>query len=119
MSAAIGYVRIEGKLHIDRTCAARPSADGIVECEKCALAWSATDKPPPCEPITYTRLVDVVMNEAFRIECTQRALMAAGLRERPNAAELRRAAELRAVAKLIGKYQDEHTRPAHEQEPGS
>lgn len=84
-------------------CQAAPFEGGVWECGRCALAWHEDDRRPPCSPVTYTRLEAAAIEEATKIEQSQRALVAAGLRVRPHQPALKRAMELRAIARLVEK----------------
>lgn len=75
--------------------------DGAMVCERCCLAWDVDDKPPPCAAVTFTRLRDAALAEAERIEQSQRALVAAGLRAHRYQPALARALELRRLARLV------------------
>jgi hypothetical protein len=88
-------------------CAALQLTDGW-KCEKCALAWDDGDRRPPCEPLTFTRLKDAALGEAERIEQSQWALTMGGLNDPPinkfrNLERLKRAMELRALARMVDK----------------
>jgi hypothetical protein len=84
-------------------CAAKPAAGGVFECERCAQAWEDGDKPLVCRVLTNQRLREVAADEAARIEQSQRALVAAGLRERRSAEMLSRAMEFRVMVRLFDK----------------
>jgi len=81
-------------------CAAVETGEGF-ECDRCALAWDARDARPPCAAVTFTRLRDAALDEADRIEQSQRALVAAGLRAFRHQPRLMRAMELRRLAALV------------------
>lgn len=84
-------------------CKAQLLADGW-ECEKCALAWDDGDKAPSCQPLTFKRLHDAAIDEAERIEGSQRALVASEMRKHRYQQALSRAQELRALARMVLKH---------------
>jgi hypothetical protein len=88
-------------------CAAILAAGGW-ECQRCALAWDDGDTAPPCEPLTYARLIDACTGEAERLEQSQRALTAGPepINKFRNQAMLKRACELRAMQTLIVKAKE-------------
>jgi hypothetical protein len=91
-------------------CSALQLAGGW-ECERCALAWDAADTTPACEPVTFTRLRNAALDEAERIEQSQRALTSdAGgmppLRKLRYQPQLKRAMELRALARMVDKAKE-------------
>src|SRR6185312_2530814 len=93
-------------------CAAFKLADGGFECQKCALAWDEGDRRPDCQTLTYARLTAAALEEAERIEQSQRALTMSGLNDPPinrfrHQGQLKRAMELRALARLVDKIKAE------------
>lgn len=93
------------------TCVALKLADNTYECEKCALAWDYGDKAPACLTLTYARLKAAALEEAERIEQSQRALTLVndtpGLRRFRYQPELKRAMELKALARLVDKLREQ------------
>jgi hypothetical protein len=84
-------------------CAAIQMTDGM-ECERCALAWDVDDVTPACGTVTFVRMRTAAIEEAERIEATQRALTAApAMRKYRDQAQLRHAMEFRAIARLIDR----------------
>lgn len=81
-------------------CAAVELDEGM-ECERCALAWDKADARPPCAPVTFARLRAAALAAAERIEQSQRALVAAGLRGFRHQPALAHAMELRRLAALV------------------
>jgi hypothetical protein len=81
-------------------CEALLYADGF-ECERCAFGWDDGETPPTCSPLTLARLKAAAIEEAERIEASQRALIAAGDRKRRYVPAVKRALELRALARLV------------------
>jgi hypothetical protein len=94
-----------------RACVALKLSDSTWECEKCALAWDDGDKQPDCLKLTYARLAAAALEEAERIEQSQRALVLVndtlGLRRFRHQGEIKRAMELRAVARLVDKTREQ------------
>jgi hypothetical protein len=93
------------------TCAALLLPDGW-ECEKCALAWDDADERPDCQTLTYARLRQAALNEAEMIEQSQRALTMGDERRPPinkfrQQGQLKRAMELRALARLVDKAREQ------------
>ncbi len=104
MSAAVAAAT---KNAAKNECAAEQFAEGW-ECERCALAWDDGDRPPPCLALTFTRMRLAAIEESERIESSQRALVAdtptsPPLRKHRYQPQLKRAMELRAVARLIDR----------------
>lgn len=92
-------------------CVALKLSDSTWECEKCALAWDDGDTRPDCQKLTYARLAAAALEEAERIEQSQRALVLVnatpGLRRFRHQGELKRAMELRAVARMVDRVREE------------
>jgi len=89
------------------TCAAQQLTDGWV-CERCGLAWDDGDAVPSCLPMTFARMRTAAIEEAERIESSQRALVEDDhplppLRKYRHQPQLKRAMELRAVARPIDR----------------
>lgn len=86
------------------TCKVIKHDDDVWRCDACAIAYHDRQVPRPgCAPVTYTRLRDAALDEAGRLEQSQRALVAAGLREIPSGEKLTRAMEFFAIVRLIDK----------------
>ena len=91
-------------------CDARIAYGKRWECVPCCFAWAIGDARPVCSKLTFKRLIDTAMDESLRIEATQSALVAAGLRGYPDQDQLRRAMEFRKLADLAARYRDEGAR---------
>ncbi len=76
-------------------------SDAGFECERCCLAWDRDDARPACQAVTFTRLRDALLDEAHRIEGSQRALVEAGVRGFRHQPALATALALRRVARLV------------------
>jgi hypothetical protein len=88
-------------------CDARVTYGKRWECVPCCFAWLIGDARPRCSKLTFARLIETAMDESIRLESSQSALVAAGLRSYPDQDQLRRAMELRKLADLAAKYRDQ------------
>lgn len=77
----------------------RAQADKAIEAARAEVAMS---KP------TLVEMIAAVADEAYCIECSQRALLIAGLRAEPHAPAIRRIVVLDAIHSLLGAMR---TRP--------
>lgn len=87
-------------------------------CGRCAMAWpigAQGEAAPTCKKSSAeikARLAVMgatVMEEAFRIESSQQALVRAGDRAEPYLPELRKASVLRAIDRLLAEIAEDTT----------
>lgn len=84
----------------------RADLDGFGDyaaCERCGLAWRKDAVAPACDPLTVTRLRQVLLTEAAAQEGSHRLLLAMGTLPVDPADALRRAARLRGVLLFVDR----------------
>lgn len=81
-------------------------AGDMIHCGRCGLQWDVTDAaPPPCEPMTFTRMRNRLCAEISAAESSMRivgALRKDGLPASPHV-ERKRISELEALLRLYDR----------------